>query len=421
MSATSQLTQRKAASKAESPGKDRKNAVEDKKPDAPVTGTEPPKNKWKSMMTRVMTGACLIGAFAWILARDRIWVCLFIVILQALTFREMVAVRYQQAKERKLWYFRTLNWYFLFITLFHYYGKNVLIYFRDNMPANVYDYLHHHYNWFSFIFYCAGFVAFIASLRKNTLKYQITQMAWTITTLLVVVVQAHFTFAMIFEGLIWFVFPTTLIVFNDIAAYFMGFAFGKKLINRPLLKLSPNKTWEGFVGAAFWTVVVGYYGAGALSQYHWLTCPGTYPTECATPLYFQRTEIYFPGPVQAILQSVGIQWESINAVPFQLHGIVFALFASLIAPFGGFLASAIKRAHKIKDFDSVLPGHGGVTDRMDCQFIMSLFVFVYYTTFIKPPAFDADEIFTLIQYNLGVDQQLHLYSRLSQALKHHMK
>jgi hypothetical protein len=57
-----------------------------------------------------MKGACLIGAFAWILARDRIWVCLFIVVLQALTFREMVAVRYQQAKERKLWYFRTLNW-----------------------------------------------------------------------------------------------------------------------------------------------------------------------------------------------------------------------------------------------------------------------------------------------------------------------
>lgn len=129
---------------------------------------------------------------------------------------------------------------------------------------------------------------------------------------------------MIFEGLIWFVFPTSLIVFNDIAAYFMGFTFGKKLINRPLLKLSPNKTWEGFVGAAFWTVVFGYYvraknrnhyilsnvlrmnnqGAGALSQYHWLTCPGTYPTECATPAFFQRTEIYFPGPLQTVLSSV---------------------------------------------------------------------------------------------------------------------
>jgi len=30
----------------------------------------------------------------------------------------------------------------------------------------------------------------------------------------------------------------------------------------------------------------------------------------------------------------------------------------------------------------LIPGHGGVTDRMDCQFIMSLFGYVYYTTFI---------------------------------------
>lgn len=57
MSATSQVTQRKG--KPESPaGKDRneKDPVDDKKPDAPVTGTEPPKNKWKSMLTRVLTG-----------------------------------------------------------------------------------------------------------------------------------------------------------------------------------------------------------------------------------------------------------------------------------------------------------------------------------------------------------------------------
>ena len=66
----------------------------------------------------------------------------------------------------------------------------------------------------------------------------------------------------------------------------------------------------------------------------------------------------------------------------QRHAVFFALFASLVAPFGGFFASAIKRAFKVKDFDSFIPGHGGVTDRMDCQFIMSLFSYVYYSTFI---------------------------------------
>jgi len=53
------------------------------------------------------------------------------------------------------------------------------------------------------------------------------------------------------------------------------------------------------------------------------------------------------------------------------------LFASFIAPFGGFLASGFKRAFKIKDFSSVIPGHGGFTDRFDCQLLMGAFAYVY--------------------------------------------
>jgi phosphatidate cytidylyltransferase len=44
-----------------------------------------------------------------------------------------------------------------------------------------------------------------------------------------------------------------------------------------------------------------------------------------------------------------------------------ACFASLVAPFGGFFASGFKRAFNIKDFGDSIPGHGGMTDRMDCQ------------------------------------------------------
>ena len=55
--------------------------------------------------------------------------------------------------------------------------------------------------------------------------------------------------------------------------------------------------------------------------------------------------------------------------PIQFHALLLGLFASLVAPFGGFLASAIKRAYGIKDFDSLIPGHGGMMDRMDCQFL----------------------------------------------------
>ena len=51
----------------------------------------------------------------------------------------------------------------------------------------------------------------------------------------------------------------------------------------------------------------------------------------------------------------------------QFHALVLSAFASLIAPFGGFFASGFKRGFKIKDFGDSIPGHGGMTDRMDCQ------------------------------------------------------
>lgn len=68
----------------------------------------------------------------------------------------------------------------------------------------------------------------------------------------------------------------------------------------------------------------------------------------------------------------------------QFHIIIFATFASLIAPFGGFFASGLKRTFNVKDFGDSIPGHGGMTDRMDCQFIMGFFSFMYYQRLVGP-------------------------------------
>ena len=37
----------------------------------------------------------------------------------------------------------------------------------------------------------------------------------------------------------------------------------------------------------------------------------------------------------------------------------------------------MKRAMKIKDFGDSIPGHGGLTDRMDCQIVMAVFSYLY--------------------------------------------
>lgn len=77
-------------------------------------------------------------------------------------------------------------------------------------------------------------------------------------TLLIVVTQSYFIIQNMFEGLIWFVVPVSMIVTNDCMAYLFGFFFGKT----PLIKLSPKKTWEGFIGGGISTVVIGCIVSG---------------------------------------------------------------------------------------------------------------------------------------------------------------
>lgn len=71
--------------------------------------------------------------------------------------------------------------------------------------------------------------------------------------------------------------------------------------------------------------------------------------------------------------------------PFVLHSLALSLFSSIIGPFGGFFASGFKRAFKIKDFGDIIPGHGGIVDRFDCQYLMATFVNVYISSFIRAP------------------------------------
>jgi phosphatidate cytidylyltransferase len=65
-----------------------------------------------------------------------------------------------------------------------------------------------------------------------------------------------------------------------------------------------------------------------------------------------------------------------------IYAICYVFFAAIIAPFAGFFASGLKRAYKIKDFSDTLPGHGGLTDRMDCISLTGMFSMVLISTVI---------------------------------------
>ena len=83
-------------------------------------------------------------------------------------------------------------------------------------------------------------------------------------------------------------------------------------------------------------------------------------------------------------------------MPVQLHATVLAAFASIVAPFGGFFASGFKRAMKVKDFSDTIPGHGGFTDRMDCQITMGLFAYMYCATFVSTISLDVRQVLQVV-------------------------
>ena len=76
-------------------------------------------------------------------------------------------------------------------------------------------------------------------------------------------------FQNLFEGLIWYILPIMMIVVNDIMAYMFGFFLGRT----PLIKLSPKKTWEGYLGGGIATVFMSMALAHFMCGSTALVCP----------------------------------------------------------------------------------------------------------------------------------------------------
>lgn len=116
------------------------------------------------------------------------------------------------------------------------------------------------------------------------------------------------------DGMNWIIIAIALTWIYDSGAFFVGRAIGRRKL---WPRLSPKKTWEGLIG-------------------------GTIVTLIATPLLTGWL--------------VGLQpW----------LGVALAVLVSIVAPFGDFAVSLLKRMAHTKDSSNLLPGHGGVLDRLD--------------------------------------------------------
>ncbi|KAK6537374.1 hypothetical protein TWF694_011562 [Orbilia ellipsospora] len=348
-------------------------------PDGTPVPTEYEKKK-QNFVVRTIWTLVMIAGFFFVLFMGHLYIVAVVTAVQIITFKEVIALSSVPAKEKNMHFTKALNWYFLVTTIYYLYGESIIYYFKHIVVVDAFLLpMASHHRFISFMLYMIGFVFFVGSLRRGHYRFQFTQFAWTHMALYLVVVQAHFTINNIFEGLIWFFLPASMVITNDIWAYICGISFGRT----QLIKLSPKKTVEGFVGAWVCTMIYGLIATRILAQHSYFTCPVRNlganiwtGLECTpNPVFLQHTYT-LPLPLQPLLG------DTFTGAPIYFHVLLMATFASLIAPFGGFFASGLKRTFKIKDFGDTIPGHGGITDRMDCQFIMGFFSNLYYQSFI---------------------------------------
>ena len=106
-----------------------------------------------------------------------------------------------------------------------------------------------------------------------------------------------------------------LIWISDTMSYFFGSYFGKRKMK---IKASPNKTWEGFIGGLLCSLIFSFISFNYIQE--------VYP--------FWKT-------------------------------IFLGLFVPIFGLFGDIYQSKIKRKAGVKDSGVILPGHGGIFDRLD--------------------------------------------------------
>ena len=357
----------------------------------------------------------MISGFFITLASGHIWCVVLVLLCQIAAFKECIALTSISGRQKNLPLTKTLNWYFLVATLYYLSGKQLFTFFQTTVfEYKILTWLALNHKFVCYCLYVLGFVLFVCSLRRGFLKFQFASLCATHMALLFIVFQGNLIIKNILNGLFWFLVPCGLVIVNDIFAYLCGITFGKT----KLIEISPKKTLEGFMGAWFFTALSSIIFTRLLSPYMYMTCPvQDVHTNFLSNITCELNPIFLPQIYRAppiFFEKFGIS--SITIKPVYFHALNLATFASLFAPFGGFFASGLKRTFKVKDFGHSIPGHGGITDRIDCQFLMGSFANLYYETFISEHRITVETVLSTILMNLDDKDILELITTLMDVL-----
>jgi phosphatidate cytidylyltransferase len=133
----------------------------------------------------------------------------------------------------------------------------------------------------------------------------------------------------VLDGFRWVVLALLATWICDTGAFFLGRSFGRRKL---WPRISPRKTWEGAVGG-------------------WM---------CGT------------GLTAVVGGLLGLGW---------FHGALIGALVGVVAPFGDFAVSMLKRQVGVKDSGGLIPGHGGMLDRID-SLLFTVPMVYYYARFV---------------------------------------
>jgi len=178
-----------------------------------------------------------------------------------------------------------------------------------------------------FAIFPLSFITFFIKLYKKTEKKPFTGIAFTFLGTIYVALPFSLLHTLAFYqgeyrydilvGLL------ALIWASDTGAYFAGTKFGKRKL---FFRISPKKSWEGFIGGSILTLVV----SGVLS----------------------------------VMSSLLLWWQWVS----------IAIIIIVAGTYGDLVESLLKRSLSVKDSGNAIPGHGGFLDRFDSLLLSSPFI-----------------------------------------------
>ena len=124
---------------------------------------------------------------------------------------------------------------------------------------------------------------------------------------------------------LYFITILSICIFTDIG----GYIFGNLFKGPKLTKISPKKTYSGVIGGYFFSIIL---------------------------------MAFFFNNLDSISEKTNIMFQ---AQEFGFNNFITTIFISTVSQFGDIVVSYFKRKSKIKDTGKIIPGHGGLLDRID--------------------------------------------------------